>query len=237
MITDLTNLVDHRNQGLWEKINNTFEISVIQNKTIGYNCFGKENKIEISVSPDDLNPSSFTHELLHAYLRYNECFIGAAIKKVICADNFLSSVLSSELLEHLGNVLEHDKFLPMFLDLGFNRKDFLSDYQIRKCTDVQLDMISKCYKSGKKINKNAVDPYIGILSAILADPNPNFDYSKEYLIFKKLDEILFDALKVLFSEWKQINVESNNFLDDDYRDVVHAFNERLIDWYKSHDFK
>lgn len=228
-------LIDSRNKSLWDKINSNFKVEVVEGVD-GYNCYGEENLIRLTIESNNPSPASFTHELLHAYLRYNECFIGAALKNFVRNDDFLCSILSLDLLEHLSNSLEHAKFLPMFLNLGFKREEFISDYHIRKCTNEQLAMISKSYIIQGKINKEAVDPYIGILSAMIADPNPEFDYSKEYNIFQNLDSTLYESIIYLFSDWKEIDVESNNFLDDNYRDVVHMFGDRIINWYETCHF-
>ena len=61
---------------------------------------------------------SFTHELLHIYLRSKGVFIGARLKRKLQSSKTLSIIYSEPLLEHLGNCLDHIKMLPIYLELG-----------------------------------------------------------------------------------------------------------------------
>ena len=117
--------------------------------------------------------------MLHVYLSMNEVHSVGALKLRILGDSFFSAILSNDLIEHISNCLEHVKMLPIYLEMGFDREKFLLDYDIFKCDNEELKNFELYYSNNGLINKDAVDPFIGKLVAIIADPNVTFDYSNQ----------------------------------------------------------
>src|SRR6476620_7096185 len=111
--------------------------------------------------------------------------------------------MSDRLLEHMGNCLDHVKMLPIYLEMGFDRKKFIVDYDVYKCTNEELLEFKKQYRIGKKINLNAVDSYIGRIVSVIADPNDEFDYSKDIVELKKIDPYLYQVVEKLYNDCKE----------------------------------
>jgi hypothetical protein len=223
-------LLDYRNQNLWTEISKNYNISFENSPSREYSCFTQNRNVIFYIDKNNLCKSSFTHEMLHVYLRCKDCYISGGLNNTIRQNSTLSSMFSSELLEHMGNCLDHIKMLPIYLNLGFEKEKFILDFDENKCTSAELNNLKQNYKIYSSINRNAVDFYIGKLFAILADPNTEFDYSKELEEFKIIDPILFEANNKMIEHWKEIKVENRQIFDDDYHSVLFEYYQNLEKW-------
>lgn len=226
----IDNLVDNRNSALWNEIDNKYKISFKYSINEEYTVYQQSNKVVFYINKNNICIDSFTHELLHVYLSLNGLHINGGFKNRIMLDSFYCQLFSHNLLEHIGNCLEHVKFLPIYLELGFDREKFILDFDVFKCTDTEIKELESFYRIHNKINTNAVDPFVGRLISIIADPNENFDYSQYLLQLKNIDHKLFDAINNLFDNWKKIKIENRTVLDDDYSDVLNVFFDELNIW-------
>lgn len=226
----MNELLDSRNQNLWNQISEKYNVSFEDSNNGEYACYSYDNNIIFYIDKTNLCKDSFTHEMLHAYLRLNDCYIGGGLQNTINSSRILSSILSSRLIEHMGNCLDHIKMLPIYLELGFSREKFILDYDEYKCTDEEIQILKKHYRNGKKINLNAVDSYVGRIVAILADPNNTFDYSNDLNQLRKIDSQLFQIIERLINHWKEIKVENRKLLEDDYHTVLSGFYENMKNW-------
>jgi len=125
---DTNGLIDNRNLELWNSLLTIQDIEIRREKRPDYLAFSKSGKTIIYVPIDYLDTASFTHELLHIYLRTKEVFIGGRLTLSIKESEKLSKIFSDNLIDHFGNCLDHIKMLPEFLNLGYNERDFLSDF-------------------------------------------------------------------------------------------------------------
>lgn len=226
----MNELLDSRNQNLWNAIQEKFNVSIENTLDGNYGCYSQNDNVIFYINPNDLCIDSFTHELLHIHLRLKEFYIGAGLKLTINGSRILSSIMSDRLLEHIGNCLDHVKMLPIYLEMGFDRKKFIVDYNIYKCTNEELSEFKKYYRIGKKINLNAVDSYIGRIVSVIADPNDEFDYSKDIVELKKIDPYLYQIFEKLFNDCKQIKLENRSILEDDDHTVMYNFYQNMKTW-------
>ena len=223
-------LIDYRNENLWNQIQESHNIEFEDSANEEYSCYSQGNNIIFYINKNDLRKDSFTHEMLHVYMRMKEFYFGSSLTNQLASNSLLSSLISEELVEHIGNCLDHIKMLPIYLEMGFEREHFLLDYHLYKCTNEEISQFKKFYKIGNKINLNAVDPYIGRIVSILADPNDTFDYSSDLEKLKNIDPLLFQIVERLTNHTKELKVENRAFLDDDYLTVIGNFIENLKRW-------
>jgi hypothetical protein len=232
----LDKLIDNRNNALWTDINKNCKVSFKKAIQPEYAVYQQSKKVTFYINEDNLSVSSFTHELLHVYLSLKGLHISGGLKNRIMTDEFFSLLFSYNLLEHMGNCLDHAKILPIYLELGFEKEKFITDFDVFKCTDTEINELERYYRIFNKINTNAVDPYIGRLISIIADPNENFDYVQYLLRLKNIDSKLFEVINNLFVNWKKVKIENRTFLDDDYTDVLNVFVEELKTWKRTNTF-
>lgn len=231
---DTTGLIDNRNLGLWNYLIMVHDIEIRKEKRPDYLAFSKSGKTIISVPYDNIDPASFTHELLHIYLRTKEVFIGGGLTLSIKESGILSRIFSDNLIEHIGNCLEHIKMLPEFLDLGFNENDFLSDYSVNKLTDEEILKIKRHYTTTilfKKVyNASAVDFFIGKYFAASSCPNKSYDYQSQLKELEKIDPDLFQILETFLNDWKSFDYNDTDPITGSYHSLLFDFIENLEKW-------
>ena len=229
----ITKLLDARNQNLWNQINEKYTVNFADSSNNEYGCFVQNKNVTFYIDQNNLCKDSFTHEMLHVYLRLKECYIGSSLEMNIRSSNILSRCISMPLIEHMGNCLDHIKMLPLYLELQFDKKKFILDYDVYKCSASEVASLKKYYKQGKTINLQAVDAYIGRLVSIFADANDTFDYSKPLLQLKTIDPLLYQIIEKLFKHWKEIKLEDRAIFEDDYHTVSFNFKENMKKWLSS----
>jgi hypothetical protein len=182
---DTKGLIDSRNIELWTALSKVREISIKREKQNIYSAYSIDNKTTIYVPIDGNDPASFTHELLHVFLRTKKVYIGAGLQISIKESKVLSKIFSDNLIEHIGNCLDHIKMFPLFVNLGYEPDKFLSDYSENKLTNNEILCIKKHFftRFFKKVlyNKTAIDFYIGKYFAAISCPNTTFDYTSQLI--------------------------------------------------------
>lgn len=218
----INNLVDYRSFELWNVINNHFIVTIEQSKENNYGCFTIENKAILYIDNSNLCIDSFAHELLHAKMTMNGCYLGSCLKSYISDSQLLHRLLKLELGDHIGNVLEHVKIFELYSNLGFDVSKFTVDYHEHKCTNSELSNMETLYR---QLNFLMIDTYLGKLFAVLCDPNPELDYTSTKLRLRKIEPKLYRISYELVEQWKQLEVEN-------YRTVVTVFISKLEKWVK-----
>lgn len=231
---ELNKLIDNKNQKLWDEINQVHGISIEYSSNQEYGCYSEGKQSTIYVAKDNLEPDSFTHELLHIYIRIKEIYIGSGLKLQIQSSSILSRIFSEGLLEHFGNCLDHVKMLPIYLDLGFEREKFILDYHTLKSTDSQISQIKRMYKVQKIHNASAIDAFIGRFISIKADPNNTFDYTSHLRRLQKIDGKLFTVLNRFITAWEDFDINNPDpVFGYNYHPLLFDFYEGLMSWVKN----
>jgi hypothetical protein len=204
---DVVPLIDKKNAALWELLNDHFEIDIKESDEPNYRCYITEKTATIYILPEHLCKDSFTHELLHIYLKYKGLMIGNQFDALITSRNTLNRIFSRKLLEHFGNCLDHIRMYPMYEEMGFDPRKFITDNGTFKLLPQELASLKKHYKEGNRYNTEAIDFYIGKFIAIFADYNPDFDYEKEKDSLRKIDPVLYGLLEDLLIKWEDMDIE------------------------------
>ncbi len=228
--------IDERNVELWNQLNEDYNIEVEPSFNNEYSCFTQNDKAVIYVDFQNISKDSFTHELLHIYLKHKEFYLGSSLKLTLQQSNILRKYLSENLLEHIGNCLDHLKMFKIYNDLGFDKNLFLLDFEENKCNTLELANLKANFKIKRNVNPLAIDFYIGKLIAMLCDPNEKHNYNIQLSEFKKLDVELFKIVEKLVNETKEFDIESNDLLNS-YRDISTAFYSRLVKWIHKNNIK
>ena len=228
-------LIDIKNSELWNSLNKSFNISVEFSEDEVYSCYTKSGNAIIYVDRNNLNPESFTHELLHLYLDQKDFYLGSSIQNLIINDECLNKIFSQNVIFHLTNCLDHIKMFSIFKEMGYVENKFILDYNTHKMTDYELNSIRSYYRHGDNIFCAAADLYIGKLFAMLCDINNNFNYQYELNELKKIDNILYDCIYDLVEEVKDFNINESSMFNS-YIDLSFKFYEAVNEWYEDNSF-
>ena len=227
-------LIDNRNSSLFKELKQDYEIKVeLVNDTKKYGCYSINNHSTIYVPQSNICSASFTHELLHIYLRSKGIFIGARLKRKTQSSETLSIIYSELLLEHIGNCLDHIKMLPVYLKLGFARDKFIIDYEKKKCTKQEVEQIQTYWKQGKKYNASAIEFYLEKYFSVKACPNTDFDYTDRLQELSQVDENLYAINERLINRWLAMKIDSREILEDDYIIIAEDYINEMENWVKS----
>lgn len=109
-------------------MNAHFKITLEQNPEENFITGFSPSGITITVDHNNMDPAPFTHELLHLYIKSKQTLLLQDMQQMTDDDHLLLYLFSPSVVSHICNCLEHYKMLPMFLDRGFDIKDFVEDF-------------------------------------------------------------------------------------------------------------
>jgi hypothetical protein len=231
---DTNGLIDNRNLELWNSLRTIHEIEIRKATLSDYLAFTISGKTTIYVPFDNLNTASFTHELLHIYLRTKEVFIGGGLSLSTRESVKLSRIFSYDLVKHIGNCLDHIKMLPEFLKLGYNENDFISDYFVNKLTSDEISKIKKHFKTKIMLktvyNASAINFFIEKYFAANSCPNKSYDYQTQLNKLGKIDPDLFQILESFLNDWKNFDYNDLDPITGSYHIFLFKFIRNLEKW-------
>lgn len=225
---DIKKLIDTRNQALWRAVSQSHKITLQFHNCDEHAIHYKSSTAIIYIPPDNYSVAAFTHELLHLYLDAKTIYIGACIKLMCRSKNNLSAMLSDALLDHISNTLDHKKMFPVYLKLGFERRDFIKDYDLPKCSDNEIEFIKLFLKPGSTVWEGAADVFIGKFFGIKACPNNTINYTNFLNELKSANSSLFNILDKFWQSWESYDIEAIPV--PEYHSFCYTFIDDLQEW-------
>lgn len=205
-----------------------------------YGVFIRNGEACIYIPVNNYSSASFTHELLHILLSVAYGVnIGGAIKLQKNESKYLRSVISDELADHITNILEHRKMLPLFIGLGYDRMSFLSDPNHPVLTNKEVEEFKTLYKKKtifrKNISHDVVDCFIGKYMAAQGACIGAFDYSSQLSEMHRIEPKLCAIMDSLLSRWDNYDeTKEDNVLSDSYNWIAYVFLNEIEEWVKCH---
>ena len=226
----LEKLLDKRNIYLWNTLNEKFNIVLLESSEPNYINIVVGKTVKIYIDKGNIDPSSFTHELLHIYLSSKGLKIVDDFYNKIDSHPKMPIIFSDELKNHIGNCLAHVLMLPIFLKMGYENSDFISDYQVKKMNSDLMTYLKKEYFKAGSYSGKVVDFYIGKFFAMKACNNKSHNYSKYYNIMGKLDSKMHRLLNEFWDDWQTFDIENP---DDNYDEIFDYLIDDLDSWIKN----
>lgn len=171
--------------------------------------------------------ASIAHELLHLWLKGFDTLSSNHIFLLSQNDPILSKIFDKQLCDHIGNCMEHVKMFPVFLELGYDKFEFLKDSNKEKSSKLFLKSLR--LKSKNQLNTNAINAYIGNLIAILADPIER-DYSKHHDILRELDVVLYSSVLNFWLSWLAIDLSNFDPIMGEDQEMYDELIESVREW-------
>lgn len=228
-----THLIDERNTKIWEDLNKKFNIVLSKSYEPNYITNFKPELITIFIDEENINPAAFTHELLHILLKSKYIMIAEDYNSLILEHNQLFLLFSKNLRDHIGNCLEHIKMLPIYLNLGFDKTMFNSDYAIKKMNEEFLSLLKSKYKVNEVYNRLAVDAFIGKFFSMVACNNKSHNYLSYYEDLRGLDNELYTLLNNFWNSWENYDIEAPN---TSYSEMLEIHMKDLKKWIEKKAF-
>ncbi len=227
MKAHLTILIDDKNIDLWNELSNIYEIELIASADEIYSSNVSGNTATISINENELSATSFTHQLIHLYLKSKNVKITEDFCTALEKSDSINSIFSDGLKDHVTYCLELELKLPIFLKMGYENRLLTSDFNEPKMNKKMLDVLFKRYKNKGTYDKEAVDFFIGTFFAMKSCNNPAFKYHKHFIAFQELDKELYTLLSEFWLDWKTYDIED---AEDSYDKILQYFIEDLTAW-------
>lgn len=223
----LTILIDDKNIDLWNELNEIYAIELIASSEQNYSSKVSGNSATISIYENDLSATSFTHQLIHLYLKSKNVKIVEDFYNALEKAKEINSLFSDGLKEHVTYCLELELMLPIFLKMGYENRLLTSDFNEPKMNKKMLDILLKRYKNKGVYDREAVDFFIGTFFAMKSCNNMAFKYHKYFIAFQELDKELYTLLSEFWLDWKTYDIED---ADDNYDKILQYFIEDITGW-------
>lgn len=222
--------LDTRNRALWQEVSKQYDITIKGGDEPNYKMFTKGKQATIYIPEGGADPAGFAHELLHIYLDSKGIAGRLVLNVCVSKKPKLRTLLSEELLEFLANALDHLKMLPLFLDLGYEPRQFITDYTLDKGSDQLIQPVIKSFLFKGHYSKLAFDAYIGRYFAIIACPNPEHNYGRALEKLKNLDTDLYAILDRFAQNWKALKPAEAGYEQEGRMLIAYPFIEELAEW-------
>ncbi|MBD3584074.1 hypothetical protein [Flavobacterium selenitireducens] len=225
----VTELLDGKNNALWESLSSIYSIEIVTTLDQFHSVYSIYNSHTIGVPYNQISDTGgFTHELLHIEMDRIGLAFPAGLKLLVLAKPNVSSFFSNDLLNHFINSFAHIKMLPLFLQMGYTRKQFISDYVQDKLSYSFLNELKNSYfiKPGV-ISGRSVDAFIGQFASAVSCSNDTMNYPVKLEILKSIDPSLYDVLDKTYKDW--LEVKENSIYPSPHT-VSYEFVENLDSW-------
>lgn len=221
--------IDKRNLAIWNEVQEEYQTSVQLYNGREYRHQLFEQKAVIFIPENNPSTELFTHELLHIYLRRKRIFITEYLLQRLKDEPLLYWSLTDNLFEQVGHYLEHIHMLPIYLNCGFDRTNFIEDYETPVFSQFNLQLLY----SGMKKNPPSIailDLYINKFFAMQASCNNSIIYISYLEDLREMDPILFSILQSFWQSWSSYNINTYHPVDNSYKDFTKAFMHELGVW-------
>lgn len=221
-------LLDDRNMNYWNEISEVFHpsIQLYDGKYCHYHIF--QSTVQFFIPAANSCRDTFTHELLHVWLRSKGIFITEFLLRQLKEAPLLCWSFSEHLFQQIGHSLEHVKMLPYFIEAGCTKEMFSEEDQQFRFTTLQLQIIRSGMVRYSKVPLSCLDLYINRFFALKSLVNDQFD-GREYLNF--LSDVrpeLFLLLDEFWNRWAAFEIQdSANY---SYKSFTSHFIHQLGKW-------
>jgi len=220
--------INHQNSKLWAelKYNYLFNL-IIDGSAKTWKVGITQKQVEIITPNEEINISSFTHELLHVYMDFLGLPDGTELMKGIKGDKSFKILTENNLLSSIYNFCSHTKMYPFYHSMGFSPEEFVSDRIKVNLTELLVIRLGRNFKLTKNF---AINQFIGHSISMMNNVNPN-DKKRtiKYLTkFKKIEPALFEIVSNFDQDWR----------NSDNLNITHYFLEfesNLNNWLENHN--
>jgi hypothetical protein len=217
-------LLNDRTSPIWKSFRFKYKIELIPEYDYSINIIErkfKRNKVSIYYNIYDPRPDHFAHEILHILVHKEGFVITKIIDQYVWNYPRVCEVWDRDFRNLIGNIIDHDKMYPKYLELGFEKSEFVGDYYERKCSVEEI-------RSEVELNFH---PNISTLKYITAKYfliKGTFDLSIDYTEdLKLLSELSPNLYFILDSFWTSLLNLSPQYSRKNQESIVMEFFKNL----------
>lgn len=224
---NIEDFLDEQNKALLAKVRDEYTVAFEIHDKPYSGIYTINNSATIYLNSKDITNATIAHELLHLWFKTLGGFTSNHIYLACVNLPKQSKIFSKELCDHIGNCMEHHKFYPKFLEMGYNPKDFIQNAQKEQS---KLSTLKRLVLgiNPRYIGQN-VDAYIGNLISIYAHQIP-VDYTKHLSILKSKDADLFELVTDFWDRWDKFDANNIDPIFNSDFDIYEKFIWDIGEW-------
>ena len=227
MDADVHIFLDDRNQTLWEDLSTYYNIALQTTDAPYFHNITEGKQVTIYVPQGSTSKEAFIHELLHILLRSKGCYVTTDLYFKVLESAPLRELGIEKYLWEIGNHLEHQKILPLFLQMGCPREAFIADYHELPFDVKHLQYMEENLRSHNWRTSTII--YLKSFFSIKASTNPCHKCEPILDVMQDLEPDLYVILDDFWAAWTVLDIET--YRDNTHRKAfVDAFATRLDIW-------
>jgi hypothetical protein len=224
---ELKHFINDRNRSLWETICKHFKVNIEQHSNDHFYHYFLNDEVYLFVPEQQGMIELFTHEMLHLYLIMGGVNITNYLKSRLRNEPLLHWSFNENLFEQIGECLAHEKMLPLYLSMGFERDLFCENYYVPCCHEMNMQIIRSGMK--KEIPSPAsIDLFIHKFFAMKCCVNPAFIYDHYLEQLQMINSDLYCILDKFYNEWKAFIIKANEV--NSFKRITNDFMHELGTW-------
>lgn len=223
-------IIDDRNMSLYNKVTAMINVNVIEYEVAEAMHKHTAGSSTIFMPRTDTTPETFTHELLHAKIAALGYSIYDDIYDLVLSNSKLCQMITTPLVSHIANCLEHLHMHDHYLAMGYDKRKFITDYDLNKCDSEELILIKTHFRVGSIYNAIAIDAYIGRFFSYRCCFNNSHDYTACAATLRTLDVELYLILDNFLSEWQKIDILNSKANMCSHYKIIIKLTNALIKW-------
>lgn len=133
----LKKLLNEETSKIWDYVNSKSEIKIVPDDDYSVNIIENDNNKAVAtiwIDSENQRPDYFVHELLHIKNYCDGFLISKLIDKYFWDYRTVSLNWDRQFRNLIGNIIDHEKMFPKYLELGFEENEFVGDFHERKCS-------------------------------------------------------------------------------------------------------
>ena len=223
-------IIDYRNILLYEEVTDVIDVNIVEYGSLSGMHHYAAGCSTIYLPRTDYTPETFTHELLHAKIAALGYSIYDDVYDLVLGNDKLCRMITIPLISHIANCLEHLHMHDHYLAMGFDKRKFITDYEVNKCETADLNWIKTHFRSRNTYNDTAIDQYIGRFFSFRCCFNDRYDYTACATALKAIDRELYVVLEKLINEWQKIDLLKAKSSISVHRSILAQWTNGIISW-------
>lgn len=219
----LKKLLNEETSKIWDYVNSKCEIKIVPDYDYSVNIIEKDNSEAIAticIDIENQRPDYFAHELLHVKNYCDGFLISKLIDRYFWDFKTVKINWDRQFRNLIGNIIEHEKMFPQYLELGFEEHEFVGDFHQRKCSFDEISYEMKLCSHPSIYSYKYITAKFFLIKGTL-DTSINYNKEEKELyklapsLYKSLDSF-WNSISNLEPSYNKLNQELlvKNFLEE-----------------------
>ncbi|MCU7614827.1 hypothetical protein N0B16_10300 [Chryseobacterium sp. GMJ5] len=192
-------LLDEETTAIWDFVNSKCKVKLVSDYNYSVNIIEREIKTNLATiwyNQFNLRPDYFAHELLHVKINCEGYIVSKLIDKLFWNFPVVAQTWDRPFRNLVGNIVDHEKMFLEYLELGFEKDEFVGDFYERKCTATEINIeMNFCSHPSIHSYKYITAKFFLIKGTL----DSSINYDEELKLFSRLAPKLYESLDMFWN--------------------------------------